>query len=80
MKFTYKKIQDFSNAVAKGYIESYDMVRVTTMNINGDTFDYPIHSEEELQKHIPILLNNHDIISIGIEPSTHSYDIQDYID
>lgn len=80
MNFTYKTMVDHFKDVTKGYIESYDMARIATMDINGSEYDYPVHSQEEFQQHMAIILNNSDIIGIRIYQSTHCYDIQDYID
>lgn len=80
MNFTYKTMTNYFKDMMSGYIESYQTVRISTTTIDGNMSDYPVHSQEEFQKHLTMILNNPNIIGIGIEQTTHSYDIQDYID
>jgi hypothetical protein len=74
--FTYKTDKEFQKARKRGYIESYNIVRI---NIKDDksSFDFPINSEEEF-----LLLKdylNAKQLNYNVYSDVHSYDIQDYI-
>jgi hypothetical protein len=74
--FTYKTDEEFQKAKERGYIESYNIVRINISDNKG-FFNYPIHSEEEFNKVINFLETIN--INYNIHPDIHSYDIQDYV-
>ena len=72
--FTFKTDAELFQAESKGFIESYDMVRMVVKTGNLNTCDFPCKSEEEYNRCIKIY-------SVKIErvyQDTHSFDIMDY--
>jgi hypothetical protein len=71
--FTFKTDAELFQAESKGFIESYDMVRMV-VKIDNHTHDFPCKSQEEYNRCIKIY-------SIKIErvyQDTHMFDIMDY--
>jgi hypothetical protein len=75
--FTFALENDYIEAISKGYIEEYEIMRIEIQDENGNiTLDYPTHSLEEYIKHIKSL-NKNQTISISYS-SKHYYDASEY--
>lgn len=68
-EFTFKTISEYYKARFTGFIPEYKCVRMTIKN-EGNTFDFPIHSEEELHETLKCHTDN----VINIYPSTTFYE------
>lgn len=74
--FTYKTTDEYLKAKQVGYIENYNIVRISVSQ-DKYSIDYPIHSEEEFNDVINHLETNN--INYNVYPDFHSYDVQDYV-
>ena len=74
--FTYKTTDEYLSARKRGYIESYNMVRISVFE-DKYAIDFPVHSEEEFKN----IVEHLDLkkISYNVYPDVHAYDVQDYI-
>lgn len=72
-KFTFKTDAELFQAESKGFIESYDMVR---MEVKTDNYwhDFPCKSEEKYHRCLKV----HGANIQRVYQETHSFDINDY--
>jgi len=79
-KFTFKTDLELALAERRGYIDSYDIVRMVVSSNTPDgqkrTTDFPCKTEEEFIKYVLIHQNNIQYIY----QATHYYDVFDYCD
>ena len=68
-KFTFKTDAEYSKARFTGFIPEYKVLRVT-IEKGSNTYDFPIHSEEEF--HETMKRHKHNVIYIY--PSTTFYE------
>ena len=80
-KFTFETEQDYFNAERRGYIESFDIVRVEVEFPNEYNVDFPIKSSEEFEKYIANSKTDSNRFGkiVKIYQAEHSYDIYDYL-
>ncbi len=77
--FTFKTKADYTAAEISGHIPDFAIVRIAAKYPDGNTHDNPYKSEEEyLQALKAIPAAGGEITSVY--PSTHSYDMMDYVD
>jgi len=72
-KFTFKTETELSQAESKGFIESYDIVRMEVKTDNH-WHDFPCESEEEYHRCLKV----HGANIQRVYQDTHSFDIMDY--
>jgi hypothetical protein len=72
--FTFKTDAELFQAETKGFIESYDMVRMEVKTGNLNTCDFPCKSEEEYDRCLKVHGDN----IKRVYQDTHSFDINDY--
>jgi len=72
-EFTFKTDAEYFKARMTGFIPEYDCVRMTIEN-GSNTYDFPVHSEEELIE----LTQIHQDYIINIYPSKSFYDWDEY--
>jgi hypothetical protein len=72
-KFTFKTEAELNQAESKGFIESYDIVRMVVKITNG-THDFPCKTEEEYYRLLKIYGSKIE----RVYQDTHCFDIQDY--
>jgi hypothetical protein len=72
-KFTFKTESELSQAESKGFIESYDMVRMEVKTDNGSV-DFPCKSEEDYHRCLKV----HGANIQRVYQETHCFDIMDY--
>ncbi len=72
-EFTFKTNAEYYKERFTGYIPEYKCVRMTVEN-GGNTYDFPVHSEEEWIE----LTEIHQDHIIKIYPSTTFYDWDEY--
>lgn len=70
-EFTFKTDSEYFKAKVTGYIPEYKCVRMTIED-EGNTYDFPVHSEEEWVEMTQIHKDN----IIDIYPSTTFYELQ----
>lgn len=75
-KFTFETEAEYMEARMTGYIDSFDIVRVTVVYATC-TLNYPLKSREELEQCLA------DVVASGgriteLYQEVHSYDIMDY--
>lgn len=73
-KFTFKTDAEYFKAKFTGYIPEYECVRMTVKDENNNTYDFPIHSEEELHETVKRM----ECEIINIYPSTTFYEWDEY--
>lgn len=74
--FTFKTTDEYLSARKRGYIENYNMVRISVFE-DKYAIDFPVHSEEEFNSTKEYLkLKN---IPYKVYSDVHAYDVQDYI-
>jgi hypothetical protein len=72
--FTFKTDAELFQAESKGFIESYDMVRMEVKTGNLNTCDFPCKSQEEYDRCLKV----HGDKIKRVYQDTHSFDIMDY--
>ena len=71
--FTFKTEAELFQEESKGFIESYDIVRMEVKTDNGSV-DFPCKSEEDYHRCLKI----HGVNIQRVYQDTHGFDIQDY--
>jgi hypothetical protein len=72
-QFTFKTDAEYFSKKFTGYIPNYECVRMTIARPNGNTIDFPIHTEEEYITYLSKYVKNGDTI-INTYPSTTFYE------
>ncbi len=78
-KFKFKTRKDYEAAENKGYIDTFDMVRIVAEFPNGDTVDYPVKSKEEYEDELKDIPERGMVFKSAYQ-SRHSFDINDFND
>jgi hypothetical protein len=78
MNFTYKTDNDLFLAESTGYIDTYDIVRMEVEYPDGRTIDFPVKTEEDYYRQL-VEAPKRGAKIIEVYPSTHMYDIMDYV-
>jgi hypothetical protein len=73
-KFTFETEDAYYAAQRTGYIDDFDIVRMTVRRSDGSTYDFPLKSRESFEE----ALKNYSTSVINVYAAIHYYDVQDY--